>query len=110
MQQLLPETPHWSTTNHGLWYRWRGYAVRWLLFGVVIHIYQPIDDVDTYWQQKLNQALLGHAFGAAGAVVFTLSENKLNVARIRWKSWLLVIGTWLVVKVAFVSTIAAAGW
>lgn len=110
MQPLTPQTAHWTTSNHGHWYRWRGYAVRWLLFGVVVHLYQPVDDIDTYWQQKLSQALLGLAFGGVGAVIFTLAENTVNHARTYWKSWVLVVATWLVVKVVFVSVLAAAGW
>jgi hypothetical protein len=40
-------------------------------------------------------------------VVFTLAENTLNVIRLKWKSWLIVIATWIVVKVAFVSVLSA---
>lgn len=71
---------------------------------------QPIvDDIDHYWFQKLCQGLFGILFGAVCAVVFTLAENKLNVLRVSWKSWLIVGATWLVVKLAFVSAMAAAG-
>jgi hypothetical protein len=68
-----------------------------------------MDDLDQLWQQKLNQALAGLLFGATCAAIFTPAENILNTPRIKWKSWLLVIGTWLVVKMAFVSLMVLAG-
>jgi hypothetical protein len=111
MQTSPPAKAHWATSDSRLWKQWRGYTVRWLLFCEIVQLFQPIvDDPDRYWQQKLGQALTGLIFGAACAVVFTLAENTLNHARTTWKSWLLVIATWLAVKVAFVSVMAAAGW
>lgn len=107
MQPSMPEKAHWSTTDSGLWKRWRGYTVRWLIFGGVVGLFEPVaNDVDHYWTQKLYQGLFGLLFGAVCAVVFTLSENKFNARRVKWKSWLLVAATWLAVKVAFVSTMA----
>ncbi len=103
------KTP-WASTSGGLWYRWRGYTVRWLLFGVIVQLYQPISAGEgPYWQQKLAQLLLGLLFGASCAVVFTAAENTLNRSRVNWKSWLLVIASWLMVKVLFVSVLAIAG-
>ncbi len=103
----MPNTAIYSTPNYGLWYKWRGYTVRWLLFGLVVSLFQPIvDNLDQLWEQKLNQGLGGLAFGAVCAVVFTLAENSLNVPRIKWKSWLFVFVTWLSVKVIFVSSLA----
>jgi hypothetical protein len=52
------------------------------------------------------QALLGLLFGLACAVVFTLAENTWNGPRVKWKSWALVVGTWLLIKVVFVSVLA----
>ncbi len=73
-------------------------------------MFQPIvDDLDHYWLQKLYQALFGLLFGAVCAVVFTLAENTFNVLRLKWKTWLIVIATWLAVKFAVVSVMAAAG-
>ena len=104
MQPSTPDKAHWSTTDSGLWKRWRGYLVRWLIFGGIVGMFQPVvDDSHRYWQQKLNQGLFGLLFGAVCAVVFTLSENKFNVQRTKWKSWLLVLATWLAVKVVFVT-------
>lgn len=110
MQPSMPVKAHWSSPDSSHWYRWRGYTVRWLLFGEIVQLFQPIvEDLDHYWQQKLYQALTGLLFGAVCAVVFTLAENTLNVPRVNWKSWLIVIGTWLAVKLAYVSAIIAAG-
>ena len=101
---------HWSDAPPGTWYRWRGYAVRWILFGLVVSVFQPVvDNLDQLWQQKLNQALAGLLFGAACALVFTPAENVFNTPRVKWKTWVLVIATWLIVKVTFVSTIALTG-
>lgn len=82
--------------------RWWGYLVRWLVFGLVVHLFQPVADEQSYfWLQKADQALIGLTFGLAGAVVFTVAENSLNTPRVRWKSWVIVVGTWLVIQVIF---------
>ena len=108
MQPPTPAKANWATSDAGIWHRWRGYTVRWLLFGEVVQLYQPtVDGPDSYWEQKLYQALMGLVFGATCAVVFTLAENTFNVIRLKWKSWLIVIATWIVVKVAFVSVLSA---
>ncbi len=105
----MQNTDNYSTQHHDLWYRWRGYTVRWLLFGLVVSLFQPVvDDLDHLWEQKLNQGLAGFVFGSACAVVFTLAQNMLNWPRVKWKSWLFVILTWLSVKVVIVSTMALA--
>ena len=84
--------------------------MRWLLFGLVINVFQPVTNHDDQlWLYKLDQALTGLSFGATCAVVFTLAENKFNTPRRNWKSWLIVLATWLTVKVTFVSLIALAG-
>jgi hypothetical protein len=75
-----------------------------------VSVFQPIvDDLDHLWQQKVNQALVGLLFGATCAVAFTLAENRLNTPRVQWKSWALVIATWFLVKVTFVSVMAQTG-
>ena len=103
------KTP-WSAESRGRWYRWRGYTVRWLLFGLIVSVFQPaIGDSNPVWLQKLDQVLMGLSFGAACAIVFTLVENQFNAGRVAWKTWLTVLGTWLAVKVVFVSVIALIG-
>ena len=98
---------HWPAVGTGLWTRWWGYLIRWLVFGFVISIFQPVVDEDArYWQEKTSQALLGLSFGLACAVAFTVAENKLNTPRVKWKTWLIVVATWLTIKVAFVTAIA----
>jgi hypothetical protein len=52
------------------------------------------------------QALLGLLFGFVAAVVFTVAENTLNMPRVKWKTWLIVLATWGFVKTVFV-TVAA---
>ncbi len=110
---MMPSPPtkaDWSAAPPGLWYRWRGYAVRWIVFGLAVSVFQPVvDNLDQLWQQKVNQALGGLLFGAACAAIFTPVENAFNTPRVKWKTLGLVIGTWLIVKVAFVSTIALTG-
>lgn len=110
MPSSMQPKAHWSSIDSSHWYRWRGYTVRWLIFGGIVGMFQPIEnDLEQFWLQKLYQALFGLFFGAVCAVVFTLAENKLNTPRVKWKSWLIVIGTWLSVKLVFVSILAAAG-
>jgi hypothetical protein len=36
-----------------------------------------------------------------------VAENTLNTPRVNWKSWLIVLASWLAVKVTFVSVVAA---
>ena len=100
----------WSAEPRGRWYRWRGYTVRWLLFGLIVGVFQPAtSDSHPVWLQKLDQVLMGLSFGAVCAGVFTLSENQFNAGRIAWKTWLTVIGTWFAVKVVFASVIGLLG-
>lgn len=110
MQPSTATKAHWSTVDSSRWYRWRGYTVRWLIFGGIVGMFQPVaNELDHFWLQKLYQGLFGLLFGTACAVVFTLSENTLNGSRVKWKSWSIVVATWLLVKLAFVSVMAAAG-
>jgi hypothetical protein len=81
-----------------------------MVFGVVVNSFQPgLESNDALWLQKTYQALWGLWFGLVCAVVFTWAENTFNTPRRRWKTWALVVATWLLVKVAFVSTLAAMG-
>lgn len=83
---------------------------RWLIFGVVVEVYQPvIGPSGHFWQEKLQQTGVGLLFGALCALVFTLAENTFNVPRVQWKSCFLALATWLLVKVSFVSAMAALG-
>ncbi|QDL55662.1 hypothetical protein [Rhodoferax aquaticus] len=101
------DAAHWPPVGTGLWTRWWGYLVRWLVFGVVVALFQPVDETaDPLWQHKAQQGALGLLFGFFAAVVFTASENTFNQARTPWKTWLLIVLTWLLVKTAFVTTIA----
>jgi hypothetical protein len=107
MHSTTPQDSHWPPVGSGRWFRWWGYLARWLIFGLAVHVFVPVDDgPEPWWQLKLAQAVVGLLFGLAGAVVFTLAENALNTPRVRWKSWALVMVTWLLVKVVFVSTMA----
>lgn len=106
----MPTKAHWASVERSLWYRWRGYTVRWLIFGGIVGMFQPVtEDNSQFWEQKAQQGLFGLMFGAVCAVLFTLAENKFNGPRVKWKSWLLVVATWLLVKLSFVSIMAAAG-
>lgn len=109
MQPSIPTKAHWSSPGASRWYRWRGYTVRWLIFGCITGIFQPIvDDIDHYWLQTLHQALFGIFFGVICAIMFTLLENTFNALRAKWKSWVIVVTTWLVVKLVFISVMATA--
>lgn len=102
-----PDPGHWPEVGHGVWTRWWGYLVRWLAFGLVVHLFQPVaDDSAVRWLEKLQQALVGLGFGFVCAVVFTMADNLLNTPRKRWKTGALIVLTWLLVKVVFVSALA----
>jgi hypothetical protein len=93
-----------------MWTRWWGYLARWLIFGLVVHIFVPVEDApQPWWQLKLLQAAVGLLFGLVCALVFTVAENRFNTPRVQWKSWAIVVATWLLVKVVFVSTFAIIG-
>ena len=79
------------SSQQGLWWRWRGYAVRWLLFCEIVQLFQPVSEDGLFWQEKLEQALLGLVFGALCALVFTAAENHFNQARLVRKTWLMVV-------------------
>lgn len=107
MHSTTPHDAHWPPVGSGRWTRWWGYLARWLIFGLAVHVFAPVaDGPEPWWQLKLVQAAIGLLFGLAAAVVFTLAENALNTPRVRWKSWALVVATWLLVKVVFVSAMA----
>ena len=110
MHSTTPQNEHWPPVGTGLWTRWWGYLARWLIFGLVVSVFVPVSDSpEPWWQLKLYQAGVGLLFGLACAVVFTLAENAWNTPRVKWKSWAIVAGTWLLVKVVFVSTLAIMG-
>ena len=110
MQPTIQTKAHWSSTESSRWYRWRGYTARWALFGIIVQISQSVtEDGSPYWLQKLFQALFGLFFGVACAVVFTFAENRYNALRVKWKSWAIVVATWLAVKLIFVTALAMAG-
>lgn len=107
MHSTTPHDKHWPPVGSGLWTRWWGYLVRWLIFGLLVHVLVPVaDGPEPWWQLKLLQAALGLLFGLVCAIGFTLAENRWNAERTRWKTGVLVVLTWLVVKVVFVSTLA----
>lgn len=109
MQPSIHTKAHWSSPYASHWYRWRGYTIRWMIFGCITGLFQPIiDDLDPYWIQKLYQALFGLFFGAVCGVVFTVAENTYNALRVKWKSWTILVATWLLVKLVFVSIMATA--
>jgi hypothetical protein len=110
MTNQEPERAPWPPVGTGRWTRWWGYFARWAAFGIVVNIFQPVvENAEPLWLEKTYQGLWGLWFGFVCAVVFTLAENKLNVQSVRWKTWGLVFVTWLLVKVVFVSTLAALG-
>jgi len=107
MHSTTPQDAHWPPVGTGRWTRWWGYLARWLLFSLVVHLFLPVPDSPLpWWQLKLEQAAVALLFGLACALVFTPTKNTLNPERVRWKSWALVVLTWLLVKVVFVSAIA----
>jgi hypothetical protein len=110
MHSTTPQDTHWPPLGSGRWTRWWGYLARWLIFGLAVHVFVPVPGgAEPWWQHKLLQAAVGLLFGLACAVVFTPAENALNTPRVAWKSWAIVVATWLLVKVVFVSAMAILG-
>lgn len=88
-----------------LWALWKTYLWRWLLFGLVAGTLQPT----AHGSELLYLALYGLLFGFVCFVVFTPLQNAVNTPRVRWKSWLTVVGTWMGVKFLFVLAMFALG-
>ena len=110
MDSSSPVQASSAPTGFGPWYRWRGYTVRWLLFGEIVQLFQPVaDEPENFWELKFYQALTGLLFGLVCAAIFTVAENTFNARRVTWKTWLLVVATWAAVKVIFVSLAALSG-
>lgn len=60
MEKSDSALPPWPQVGAGLWTRWWGYLVRWLVFGVVVGVFQPVDDgVNGLWQRLLVRVALG---------------------------------------------------
>jgi hypothetical protein len=99
-----------TASGKGLWTLWRTYLLRWLVFGAIAGLAQPVvGNFDSFWVQKLYQMLGGLPFGLACFAAFTPLQNWANTPRVRWKSWLTVIGTWMVMKFIFVGALMALG-
>ena len=110
MHSTTPHDEHWPPVGSGRWTRWWGYLARWLIFGLAVHVFVPVPEgTSPWWQLKLEQDAIGLLFGLACALVFTPAENAFNTPRVAWKSWALVVATWLLVKVVFVSALALLG-
>ena len=101
-----PHTPPPVYSHARLWHQWRGYAARWLVFGEVVEIYQPVVGQSHLWQQKLMQALVGLLFGAVCALFFTVSQNVANFQRRWWKTFIILLTSWLLTKLLFLAALA----
>lgn len=102
-------TPN-SLASNSLWTLWRTYLWRWLLLGLIGGGLQPVlNNLDNFWYQKLYQMISGVPFGLACFAVFTPLQNWINTPRVRWKSWLTVVGTWMGVKFIFLGIFVALG-
>lgn len=99
-----------EATNKSLWTLWKTYLWRWLLFGFIAAGLQPVtQNLETFWLQKLYQALSGLPLGLVCFVVFTPLQNAVNTPRVRWKSWLTVIGTWMGVNFFLLAVMISIG-
>ena len=110
MQLSTKNRTHWPLAGAGLWKEWQSYAARWLVFGAVVEMFQPVvNDIDEFWLQKLYQAVFGLCYGAACAVTFTLAQNTLNSTRKKWRTWAIVFASWMTVKLVFLTMMSDAG-
>ena len=56
MTDLAPNhEPHWPPVGTGLWTRWWGYLVRWLVFGLVVHLFQPVKICAVVGPQRIKE-------------------------------------------------------
>jgi len=80
------------------------YAIAFVIWGAVFSFLQPVASEQqagtTFWAVKVQQALLGAGFGVVCAIAFTVLQNGINQARRKWLSWVMAIGTWVVVNLA----------
>ena len=90
-----------------VWFKDVGQYVIWFaIWGTLFSVLRLLRQSDGVGF-RVGLAALGAVFGAVCGLVFTLLQNGFNQARRRWLSWLLAIGTWLIVN--FVVTYAMRG-
>jgi hypothetical protein len=94
-----------SEAKPRMWFRdFTYYAICFVIWGVVFSLLQfvPTEQMagTSFWAVKTQQAVLGAGFGIICAIAFTVLQNGFNQARRKWLSWVLAIGTWLVVNLA----------
>jgi hypothetical protein len=94
------------------WHKGLPHYVLWFcIWGALFSFLQPVTSEQTagttFWAVKITQALFGAGFGVVCALVFAVLQNTFNKARVKWRSWLLAIGTWLTVNFSLAYVVGA---
>jgi hypothetical protein len=94
-----------SDTTHRIWFKDFAYYALWfLIWGALFSFLQPVTTEQmagtSFWSVKMQQSMLGLGFGAICAIAFTILQNNFNNARRKWLSWILAIGTWVIINLA----------
>ena len=92
-----------------IWFKDFGYyTTGFVLIGVLLGFFTPTGPGQggAFLAEQMGT---GAAFGFVCAVAFTILQNGTNSARRKWLTWVLAIGTWVLVKVAVVLAAVAVG-
>ena len=89
------------------------YAIWFFIWGGLFSSLQPVtseqmEDIG-FWSVKVQQTLLGLGFGLICAAVFSVLQNGINPWRKKRLSWILAIGTWLVMSLALPYVVGRVG-
>ena len=80
---------------------WKHYMFWWCIWMGLGGMTQPVATEDgTFWMVKAIQLAWGVAFGMVCAIIFTIGQNTLNVARKKWLSWVIALVVWMGMKFA----------
>lgn len=110
-------------TTATTWKLWRVYTIRLVIFTVVASFLQRLGELGyALWTQKfhltlnlmvgltlLGLVLVDITFGLLWSLMFTPMQNTFNTPRVRWKSWMFLIATFLVTKF-FLLGAFSVGW
>ncbi len=97
-----------------VWLRGFGYYAIWfVIWGGLFSSLQPVtaeqmEDIG-FWSVKVQQVLVALLFGLLCTVAFTFLHNGVNQARKRWLSWLLGVGTWMIMSLMLPYTVERFG-
>jgi hypothetical protein len=96
--------------KEGMLRDWGFYSLWWAVAFALVAIangLQPLNALDHFWSAKLQQLVLGVAFGLVCAFLFTIVQNGLNKSRSNVKSWIFALVIWVAMKLGVMFVLGA---